>query len=249
MNDETIDKMKQMKLYGMARAFLTTFESGSSESYTPDELLSLLIDSEWDDRYNRKLERSITRATFRYKTSMEQISFDANRLTHKNEILRLAECDFIKKKENLLIIGSTGIGKSFIACALGHQACSQGYRVLYQQCSKLFAKLKMAKADGSYLKELARLERHDLLILDDFGLQPLEAHNRNSLMEIIEDRHGQKSTIFTSQVPVNKWHEIIGEKTIADAILDRIVHDAHRLELKGESMRKNVSKKQEEMYN
>jgi DNA replication protein DnaC len=245
MNQDTIDKMKHMKLYGMTRAFMTTFAAGKEESFTPDELLGLLVDAEWDDRYNRKLHRSILSATFRYKASVEQISFDQHRLGHKNQILRLADGDFIKNKENLLIIGSTGIGKSFIASALGHQICSLGYRVLYQQCSKLFAKLKMAKADGTYLKELARIERFDLLILDDFGLQPLEAQNRNALMEIIEDRHGQKSTIFTSQVPVSKWHEIIGEKTIADAILDRIVHDAHRLELKGESLRKKGTKLQE----
>lgn len=245
MNQDTIDKMKQMKLHGMARAFLTTFQTGNTESYTSDELLSLLVDSEWDDRYNRKLNRTITRAAFRYKASMEQISFDAHRLQQKNLILRLAECDFLEKKENVIITGSTGIGKSFIASAIGHQACSQGYKVLYHQSSKLFTKLKMTKADGTYLKELARIEKHDLLIIDDFGLQPLEPQNRNSLMEIIEDRHGQKSTIFTSQVPVSKWHEIIGEKTIADAILDRIVHDAHRLELKGESMRKKDTKQKE----
>lgn len=245
MNQDTIDKMKHMKLYGMTRAFMTTFASGKDESFTPDELLALLIDAEWDDRYNRKLHRSIIGAAFRYKASVEQISFDAHRQSYKNQILRLADGDFVKNKENVLIIGSTGIGKSFIASALGHQICSLGYRVLYQQCSKLFARLKMAKADGTYLKELARIEKFDLLILDDFGLQPLEPQNRNSLMEIIEDRHGQKSTIFTSQVPVGKWHEIIGEKTIADAILDRIVHDAHRLELKGESLRKKGTKQQE----
>lgn len=244
-NKEMLDKMKQMKLHGMVRAFTTSLESGKAESCTADELLSLLIDSEWDERYNRKLQYTISRARFRYKASVEQISFEGHRQSHKNQILRLADCEFIKKNENVLFTGSTGIGKSYIASALGHQACSLGYKVLYQQSSKLFARMKMAKADGSYLKELARIERHDLLIIDDFGLQPLDAQSRASLMEIIEDRHGKSSTIFTSQIPVNKWHEIIGENTIADAILDRIVHDAHRMELKGESMRKKRTLQQD----
>ena len=134
--------------------------------------------------------------------------------------------------------GSTGIGKSYIASALGYQACSLGFKVAYHNAPKLFASLKMAKADGSYLREIAKIERQQLLILDDFGIQPLDAQSRSALMEIVEDRHGKGSIIITSQVPVNKWYEIIGEKTIADAILDRIVHESHRLELTGESLRK-----------
>lgn len=154
--------------------------------------------------------------------------------------MRFAECKFIDKNENILITGSTGIGKSYIASALGHQACSLGYKVAYYNTAKLFGKLKMAKADGSYIKEVARIERQHLLILDDFGIQPLDGASRAMLMEIIEDRHGKSSTIITSQVPVNKWHDIIGEKTVADAILDRIIHEAHRLDLKGESLRKKT---------
>lgn len=134
--------------------------------------------------------------------------------------------------------GSTGIGKSYVASAIGHQACIQGYRVFYASTPKLFAKLKMAMADGSYIKEIAKLERTQLLILDDFGIQPFDAQSRAALLEIIEDRHGKTSLIITSQLPVSKWFEVIGEKTIADAILDRIVHVAHRIELKGESMRR-----------
>ncbi|PWK77073.1 IstB-like ATP binding protein [Mucilaginibacter oryzae] len=141
-----------------------------------------------------------------------------------------------------------GIGKSYIASAIGHQACILGYRVFYASTPKLFAKLKMAKADGSYMKEVARLERQQLLILDDFGIQPFDAQSRAALMEIIEDRHGKTSLIITSQLPVSKWHEVIGEKTIADAILDRIVHDAHRMELKGESMRKRRPAEPEKSY-
>lgn len=236
MND-ILTKMKQMRLLGMARAFDLTHQSEKNEKFTPDEMVSHLIDSEWDERYNRKLERTVHAARFRYKASVEQITFDNNRV-NKNQILRLADCEFIKRNENIIITGSTGIGKSFLASALGHQACSIGYRVLYQYNAKLFGRMKIAKADGSYLKELAKIERQHLLIIDDFGMQPLDAQSRSALMEIIEDRHGKSSTIITSQIPVSKWHEIIGEQTIADAILDRIVHDAHRLEMKGESLRK-----------
>lgn len=242
---QIVEKMRQMRLTGMARAFLLTQESGKNEKFTADEMIAHLIESEWDERYNRKMDRSVHRARFRYKASVEQLTFDDNRLD-KNQVLRLAECEFIKKKENIILTGSTGIGKSFVASALGHQACALGYRVLYQHSTKLFARMKIAKADGSYLKELAKIEKQHLLLIDDFGIQPLDAQGRSTLMEIIEDRHGKSSTIFTSQVPVSMWHEIIGEQTIADAILDRIVHDAHRLEMKGESLRKKRQPKTEE---
>lgn len=232
-----MNKMKQMKLLGMARAFQLTMESDKNVTFTPDEMVAHLIDAEWDDRYNRKLDRKIKDAHFRYKASIEQIAFDENRVD-KNQIHRLADCAFIKRNENIIITGSTGIGKSYLASAIGHEACALGYRVLYQHCTKLFARMKIAKADGSYLKELSKMEKQQLLIIDDFGIQPLDAQSRSALMEIIEDRHGKSSVIITSQVPVSSWHDIIGEQTIADAILDRIVHDAHRIEMKGESLRK-----------
>jgi DNA replication protein DnaC len=238
MNEQTIEKMRTMKLFGMVRSFRTSLESGKTEKYTPDEFLGMLVDSEWDDRYNRKLDRSVRNARFRYKAAVEQINFTDHRIAIKNQVLRLADCDFITKKENVLITGSTGVGKSYIASAIGHQACSMSYKVLYEHSSKLFARLKSGKADGTYLKEITKIEKQDLLIIDDFGIQPLDQQSRTILMEIIEDRHGKKSTLLTSQVPINLWHEVIGEQTIADAILDRIIHDAQRLELQGESMRK-----------
>lgn len=243
--NEILMKMKQLRLLGMAKAFHLTLESDKNEKFTADEMITHLIDSEWDERYNRKLDRTIHAARFRYKSSVEQISFEDNRLD-KNQVLRLADCTFIKQKENIIITGSTGIGKSHLASALGHQACTLGYRVLYQHSTKLFGRLKIAKADGSYLKELAKIERQHVLLIDDFGILPLDAQSRATLMEIIEDRHGKSSTIITSQIPVSKWHEIIGEQTIADAILDRIVHDAHRIEMKGESLRKKKQPKNEE---
>lgn len=244
MND-ILNKMKQMRLSGMARAFQLTMESGKNVKFTPDEMITHLVDSEWDERYNRKLDRTLQAARFRYKASPEQIAFEDNRVD-KNQVLRLADCDFIKNKENIIITGSTGIGKSFLASALGHQACAKGYRVLYQHSTKLFARMKIAKADGSYLKELAKIEKQHLLLIDDFGIQPLDAQSRSTLMEVIEDRHGKASTIITSQIPVNMWHEIIGEQTMADAILDRIVHDSHRVEMKGESLRKKRQPKNTE---
>jgi len=242
MNEQTFQKMKQMKFFGMVRAFRTSMENGSMSRLTPDELVSMLVESEWDDRNNRRIDRHIRNARFRYKANIEQMHFDLDRNLDKNQFMRLSECTFIDKKETLLITGSTGIGKSYIASAIGNQACTLGYKVLYANSSKLFSRLKMTKADGSYIKEMAKIERQDLLILDDFGLQPLDTASRNMLMEIIEDRHGNRATIITSQLPVDQWYEIIGEQTLADAILDRLVHNAHRMELVGESLRRQKRK-------
>ena len=237
-NTEILEKMKKLKLFGMYRAFKTSIESGKTENYTPDEMISNLIDIEWDDRRNRGIARANANAQFRYKASLEELNYDTERNLDRNQLMRFGDCGFIGKNENILITGSTGIGKSYIATAIGQQACCLGYKVLYRNTGKLMGKLKIAKADGSYAKEVAKIERQNLLILDDFGLQPFDAQGRAMLMEIIEDRHGKASTIITSQIPVSKWYDIIGEQTIADAILDRIVHESHRLELKGESMRK-----------
>jgi len=238
MNTNTLDKLRKLKFFGMFHAFKSSLETGKTNDYTADELLGHLVDIEWEYRQNRRIDRQLLYARFRYKASVEEIHYHAERSIDRNQVMRLADCTFIDRNENLLITGSTGIGKSYVASAIGHQACILGYKVFYASTPKLFAKLKMAKADGSYMKEVTRIERQQLLILDDFGIQPFDAQSRAALMEIIEDRHGKTSLIITSQLPVSKWHEVIGEKTIADAILDRIVHDAHRLELQGESMRK-----------
>ncbi|MDP3002801.1 MAG: IS21-like element helper ATPase IstB [Bacteroidales bacterium] len=237
--------MKKLKLLGMARAYQTSLENDKLQQLSADELITLLVEAEWDDRLNRNIERRLRNAKFRYQSSIENIDFGADRNLDRNQMMRFAECTYIRKQENILITGSTGIGKSHVATALGYQACTLGFKVYYANMAKLFLKLKMGKADGSYIREISRIERQDLLILDDFGLLPIDNQNRSALMEIIEDRHKKASMIITSQLPVNCWHEVIGEKTIADAILDRIVHDAHRIELKGESLRKTRVKQKE----
>lgn len=227
-----------MKLLGMANVLETSLANTQRENLSCDEFLSVLVDAEYDDRTNRRIERNIRNARFRYKASMEELYQDVERNINRTLLSRLATCTFIDKAENILITGSTGIGKSYIASAFGNQACVQGYKVLYSNTKRLFTRLKLSKADGSYLKELSRIERTDLLILDDFGLQEIDAFGRNVLMEIIEDRHGKKSIIIVSQLPVTLWYEVIGEETVADAIMDRIVHNAYRIELQGDSLRK-----------
>ncbi len=220
MNEITLSKMKQMKFYGMHGAFKTAIETGRTDDYTLDQFISMLIDAEWDDKTNRRIERLIKNAKFHYKTAIENIIYEESRNIDQLKIMRLAECEYLDKYENVLITGSTGVGKSYVATALGYQACIQGYKVLYYNTTKLFSTLKIAKADGSYLRTLAKIQRHNLIILDDFGLQPLDSQNRIALLEIIEDRHSRGSLIVTSQIPVKSWYETIGEKTIADAILD-----------------------------
>jgi DNA replication protein DnaC len=230
--------MSRLKLHGMMRTWQAMVESRQQHDLTHDQLLDTLVQSEWEYRENKRFDRHLRQARFRYGASIEEIDFASPRGLDKTRMLRLADAGFIERRENLLITGPTGVGKSFFASALGHQACLRGYRTLYFNTQKLFAKLKILKADGTYLKEMNRIERCDLLILDDFGMQNLDNTNRMNLMEIIEDRHGRKSTLIASQLPVASWYEVIGESTIADAILDRLIHGAHRIELKGSSMRK-----------
>jgi len=239
MNKESLEKMSRMRLLGMHQAFKANIEpDGQAQLFTNDELVHHLVQSEWDDRQHRTVLRGLKNANFRYNASIEQLDYTEERGLDKNMVQRLSTCDFIKKGEDLFITGSTGTGKSFLASALGQQACLLGYKVLYTNTAKLMSHLKMAKADGAHLKELSRIEKQDAMILDDFGVQPFDAGSRSLLLDIIEDRHGKRSTIITAQVPVKKWHEVIGEKTLADAILDRIVHQSIRIELYGESLRK-----------
>lgn len=234
----TIEKMKLMKLKGMVRAFSSVIETEIGSNFSPDELIAYLVDSEWDERYNRKLTYLLRVAKFRYKVSFADIDFTKNRNLNKDTILRLSDCQWIKKGKGVIVTGATGVGKSFLVSALGNQACINGYKTMYFNCMKIFSKLKIAKADGTYMREMEKIRRQDLLILDDFGLEPLDASGRLIFLEILEDRYKVKSTVITSQLPMVKWHDIINEPTIADAICDRIFNHSHIIELKGESMRK-----------
>lgn len=238
MNKESLEKMSRMRLLGMHHAFKNCIENNQADAFTNDEMVHHLVQSEWDDRQHRSVQRNLKSAHFRYSASLEQLDYTEERGLDKNQVQRLSTCEFIKKGEDLFITGSTGTGKSYLASAIGQQACLLGLKVLYTNVAKLMSQLKMAKADGAHLKELARIEKQNALILDDFGVQPLDNQSRSLLLDIIEDRHGKRSTIITSQVPVKKWHEVIGEETLADAILDRIVHQSIRIELYGESLRK-----------
>ena len=238
MNEETLSRMQHMRLLGMHAAFKASQENFTLDKMTNDEFTSWLITNEWDDRCNRTIERLVKAAGFRYEASLEHIDYDVDRELDRNLIQRLADLGFMSEGRNLFIVSSTGTGKSYIATALGYRACQKGHRVLYANTARLMAQLKVAKAKGSILQELKKIERTELLILDDFGLQPLDTTARNLLMDIIEDR----LTIIASQIPVRAWYEDIADQTVADAIMDRIIHGAIKIQLKGESMRqrKNI---------
>ena len=240
-NLESINKMKEMKLYGMARAMSSAVDMGLAD-ITPDEFVAHLVDAEYDDRHNRRLERLVKNAKFRYKASFEEIDFSVERNLSKNMFLRFSDCSFIRDRKNIIITGPTGSGKSFAASALGSQACIYGYRTLYFNLGKLFSQLMLAKADGSYISQMQKIEKSELLVLDDFGLQNLDSASRLIFLEILEDRHGLASTVITSQLPLASWHEVVGDPTIADAICDRIINTSYRIELKGDSLRKKYGK-------
>jgi len=241
-NNQTIEKLKQMRLGAMAQLHLQHLKDNRIENITADEYLALLTDHQWEDRQNRKIERLLKQAGFKQQASLADINYTQNRNLDKNMFTRLGTLDFIARKENIILTGASGVGKSYLAQALGHQGCLMEYKTIYTNTARLFKKLKLSKVDGTYLKELGKILKADLLILDDFGLHGFDNHARETLMDIIDDRYNTSSTIISSQIPVSAWYDIIGEGTIADAILDRIVNSSHRIDLKGESLRKGALK-------
>jgi len=241
-NNQTIEKLKKMRLTAMADLHGRHVKSNQHRQSTPDEYLALLTDHQWEDRQNKKIQRLLKQAHFRQKASIADINHTEARNLDKNMFDRLATLDFITKKENVIITGPSGVGKSYLSQALGHQACLLDHRVIYSNTARLFARLKLCKVDGTYLKELKKLNNASLLILDDFGLQAFDNFARETLLDIIDDRHNNAATIMVAQIPVSAWYDIIGEGTIADAILDRLVNSSHRIDLKGESLRKTILK-------
>lgn len=234
------NQFKQLRLQGMHITWKALMETRQHHELSFVEGLEVLLQAEAQDRTNRRFERLTKTARFRYQATIEELNFNTSRGINTSQVTELATGGYLAKGESVLITGSTGCGKSFLASALGHQACSQGSKVLYFNTQKLLMQTKMSRLDGSFLKFFEKLAKANLLILDDFGLSHLNKQQQMDLMEIIEDRHGQSSTIIASQLPIGSWYEIIGEATIADAILDRLVHTSHRIELKGESLRKKL---------
>jgi DNA replication protein DnaC len=241
-NHTTIEKMKQLRLHGMAQVYHTSITDKAYSDYTTDELIGLLVDQEYESRQQRKIENTVARARFKYQASIRNIDYTANRKLDRNQFERLLTLDFIKQRQNIIITGPTGVGKSYLAQAIGHHACTMLCKTLYFNTARLMESLKVGKMDGSYIKLLKAMQRASLLILDDFGLHPFDNHGRQALMDLIEDRYDQTSTIVASQIPVSGWHQLIGEGTIADAILDRLVNSSHRIELDGQSLRNNKMK-------
>jgi DNA replication protein DnaC len=238
----TLDLLAQMRLHGMRNAYQTALASGILESSSPDELLASLVQAEWEERHNRRSQYLLNQARFRQNAVVEQIDFSAKRQgLNRAGILQLATCNFIQRGEHVLITGPTGVGKSFLATALGNAACLKGFKVLFTSTAKLLTQLLNDKADGTYLKKLNQITRHNLLILDDFGLHPLQEADQLILYDLIEDMTHKHALIVTSQIPVEHWHQLITQSTLADAVMDRIIHNAHRIDLKGDSLRKTIS--------
>lgn len=236
--EQTLEKLRGLKLYGMLAAIEQQAAQPEFHELSFEERLGFLVDREVLDRGNRRVTELLRKARLRQSACVENIDYQQPRGLEKSRMATLISCDFIRHHQNLLITGPTGCGKSWLACAIGQQACRQGISVRYIRVAKLLEELRISHADGTYIRLLAQLAKHDLLILDDFGLDSLSRQDQLDLLEIIEDRHQIKSTLITSQLGVKHWHEYIGEPTIADAIIDRLINRAHQLQLKGESMRK-----------
>lgn len=238
MDQSTLNKLNQMHLWGMETALKGIIGGVRNDSLTADELVELLVQAEWEYRENQKIERCLSNAAFRYQAFIDNIDYSPGRKLDKNLMMRLADCSYIDRAENVIITGATGVGKSYIATALGHQACLKGKKVLYRNAQKLFTLLRICRADGSYIKEMSKIEKKDVFIIDDFGLEVLDHRTSLMLLEILEDRNNKKTTIIASQLPFEKWYDVISDKTVADAIIDRLNNTSHKITLQGESMRK-----------
>jgi DNA replication protein DnaC len=239
LNHPTLDRLHEMGLFGMAKAFADLGSSDSADGLTHGEWLALLLDREWTYRYDRKLASRLRYARLRHQATVEDVDYRAARGLDRALFQKLIIGDWIDAHDNLVITGPTGVGKSWLACALGHKACRDNRSALYQRTPKLFSDLALARGDGRYARLLRALGGVQLLILDDWGLEPLDDQARHDLLEILEERYGRRSTIITSQLPVAQWHQVIAHPTYADAILDRVIHNAYRLDLNGESLRKS----------
>lgn len=240
LNQQTIDQLWHMKLKGMSLAYQEQLQQ-PTQDLSFEERFGLIVDREWTYREDRRLKRRLKAAKLREPACMEDIDYRHPRGLDRSVFKSLASCQWITKSQNLILIGPTGSGKTYLACALANQACRLGFMTLYARTSKLLHDFEIAKADGSYSKLLAKMAKVNLLIIDDWGLTPLTPAQRRDLLEILDDRYNRGSTLITSQFPIHIWHELIGEATIADAILDRLVHAAHKITLKGDSMRKTCS--------
>ena len=241
LNHPTLDKLEALRFNGMVKALTEQMAVPDIEDLSFEERLGLLVDREMTEREDRRLKTRLRQAKLRQSACVEDIDYRQARGLDKSLILDLAGCQWVKRHLNIMITGPTGVGKTWIACALAQKACREGYRALYLRLPKLLQELPIAKGDGTYISLLTRLAKIDVLILDDWGLSKLMAEQRRDLLEILEDRYDSRSTIVTSQLPLDKWHDIIGDPTLADAILDRLVHNAYKINLRGESMRKRKS--------
>jgi DNA replication protein DnaC len=242
----TLQQLHDLRLEGMARSYESVLQLPSHQHPENHVLIAQLTDAERQNRTLYRTQLFLKLSRLRFAASLEELSFSKERNLSKDQIAQMADCAYIDRAENILISGATGAGKSFLACAFGHQACVMGYKTTYLNLNRFTEKIMVAKLDGSFIKLLNQLEKVKLLILDDFGLAPLDQNTRLALLQILEDRYGKKSVMIASQLPINKWHEYIGEPTLADAIMDRLFANAHRFELKGESLRKKPVKKSSE---